>query len=65
MILAALGLGAVGLWFVIAGDAPARVLGLLLIAAGAALGYLFWIALTVERPEPGRTTPSTPEVQDG
>jgi hypothetical protein len=31
MILAVLGLGGVGLWFLIAGDGPARLVGLALI----------------------------------
>jgi hypothetical protein len=65
MIVAALGLGAVGLWFLIAGDAPARLLGLLMIGAGLALGYLFWVALAVERPEPGAAPPARSEEQGG
>ena len=65
MILVALGLCGVGLWFLIAGDAPARVLGILMVAVGLGLGYLFWVGLTAERPEPGAPPYTGPEVQDG
>ena len=50
MILAALGLGGIGLWFLIAGDGPARILGAGLIAVAGLLGYLVWVAIAVERP---------------
>ena len=65
MILAALGLGAVGLWFLIAGDAPARILGILMIALGLGLGWLFWIGLTAERPVPGSPPYTGQEAADG
>jgi hypothetical protein len=49
MILAILGLGGVGLWFLIAGDGPARIVGVVMIAIAALFGWLVWIALEVER----------------
>ncbi|MDG4649513.1 hypothetical protein P6F26_13805 [Roseibacterium sp. SDUM158017] len=52
MILAILGLGGVGLWFLIAGDGPARLVGVLLIALAGVFGFLLWVALEVERPSP-------------
>jgi hypothetical protein len=51
MIFAALGLGGFGLYLLLRGDGPARIMGLILIAAGAGLGFLFWVAIAVERPE--------------
>ncbi|MFW5655483.1 MAG: hypothetical protein ACOCYW_07540 [Roseicyclus sp.] len=65
MILVALGLGAVGLWFLIAGDAPARIIGLLMIALALGLFWLFWIGLTAERPVPGSPPYTGPEARDG
>jgi cation transporter-like permease len=50
MILAVLGLGGVGLWFLIAGDGPARLVGLALIGVAALFGFLLWVAIAVERP---------------
>jgi tellurite resistance protein TehA-like permease len=50
MILAVLGLGGVGLWFLIAGDGPARLVGLALIGLAALFGFLLWVAIAVERP---------------
>jgi cation transporter-like permease len=50
MILAVLGLGGIGLWFLIAGDGPARLVGLALIAGAALFGFLLWVAIAVERP---------------
>ena len=65
MILVALGLCGFGLWYLIAGDAPARIIGVILLAAGLGLIYLFWLGLTAERPEPGVTPPTAPEARDG
>ena len=50
MILAVLGLGGIGLWFLIAGDGAGRLVGLLLIALAALFGFLLWVAVAVERP---------------
>lgn len=49
MILAVLGLGLVGLWFVVAGDGPGRLVGVVLLLAGL-FGFLLWVALFVDRP---------------
>jgi hypothetical protein len=65
MILVALGLGGVGLWFLIAGDAPARIIGILMIALALGLLWLFWIGLTAERPVPGNPPYTGSEARDG
>jgi len=49
MILVALGLGAVGLYFLIFGDAPARVVGVVFIGIAAVFAFLMWVALTQDR----------------
>jgi hypothetical protein len=50
MILAVLGLGGIGLWFVIAGDGPARIVGPGAHRDAALFGFLLWVAVAVERP---------------
>lgn len=50
MILAAMGFAGIGLWFLIAGDGPARIVGVGLLALAAGLAYLVWVAIAVERP---------------
>ena len=50
MIIAALGLAAFGLYFLIMGDGPARFAGVLMLLVACILGFLFWVALYVERP---------------
>jgi hypothetical protein len=50
MILAILGLGGIGLWFLLAGDGPARLVGLALIALAGLFAFLLWVAVWVERP---------------
>jgi hypothetical protein len=57
MILAILGLGGVGLWFLIAGDGPAKLVGLALLALAALFGFLLWVALAVDRPGPASELP--------
>jgi hypothetical protein len=64
MILAVLGLGAVGLWFLIAGDGAGRLVGLFMIAMAGVFAYLLWVALEIERPPPGGMRPET-EATDG
>ena len=49
MILVALGLGAVGVYFLIFGDAPARFVGILFIAIAAVFAFLMWVAVTQDR----------------
>jgi cation transporter-like permease len=61
VILAILGLGGVGLWFLIAGDGPARLVGIGLIAVAALFAFLLWVAIEVERPASGDPA----EVTDG
>jgi cation transporter-like permease len=65
MILAVLGLGGVGLWFLIAGDGPARLVGLALIGVAALFGFLLWVAIAVERPAPSTAWPLQREVKHG
>jgi hypothetical protein len=55
MILAVLGLGGIGLWFLLAGDGPARLVGLLLLGLAGVFAFLLWVALEVERPDPARS----------
>jgi cation transporter-like permease len=65
MILAVLGLGGIGLWFVIAGDGPARIVGLAVIAMAGLFGFLLWVAVAVERPAASIPWPNEPEVTHG
>jgi cation transporter-like permease len=58
MILAVLGLGAIGLWFLIAGDGAGRLVGLFMIAMAGLFAFLLWVAIEVERPTPGATSPA-------
>jgi drug/metabolite transporter (DMT)-like permease len=51
MILAALAIGAFGLYLLVRGDGQARILGIILILVGGLLGFLFWVAVAVERPD--------------
>jgi hypothetical protein len=55
MILAILGLGGVGLWFLVAGDGPGKLVGLLLLGLAGLFAFLLWVALEVDRPEPSRS----------
>ncbi|GEM_PF-2452013 len=57
MILAVLGLGGIGLWFLIAGDGPARLVGLALIALACLFAFLLWVAVWVERPASAQHLP--------
>jgi hypothetical protein len=50
MILAVLGLGGIGLWFLIAGDGAGALVGLALIALAGLFGFLLWVAVAVESP---------------
>ena len=65
MILAVLGLGGVGLWFLIAGDGPARLVGLALILVAVLFAFLLWVAIAVERPSAALSWPMTPEAAHG
>ena len=65
MILVALGLGGIGLWFLIGGDGPARLVGLGLIALAALFGFLFWVAIAVDRPAGIIPGPRQTEVRHG
>lgn len=57
MIIAVIGLGGIGLWFLIAGDGPARLVGLALMALAALFGFLLWVAVAVERPATSTVRP--------
>ena len=65
MILAVLGLGCVGLWFLIAGDGPARLVGVALIALAGLFGFLLWVAVTAERSSASMAWPDSMEVAHG
>jgi cation transporter-like permease len=65
MILAVLGLGGVGLWFLVAGDGPARLVGLALILVAALFGFLLWVAIAVERPSKAPPWPEATEAAHG
>ncbi|WP_262875966.1 hypothetical protein [Roseicyclus sediminis] len=64
MILAVIGFGAVGLWFLLAGDGPARLVGLVLLALAGLFAFLLWVALTVER-APASVLPQSQETAHG
>ncbi|AHM04040.1 hypothetical protein roselon_01663 [Roseibacterium elongatum DSM 19469] len=49
MILVALGLAAIGIYFLVFGDAPARLVGVVFIAIAAVFAFLMWVALTQDR----------------
>ncbi len=51
MIFMILGFMGFGLYLLIKGDGPARIVGVLLIAIASVLVFLFWVALAVERPQ--------------
>lgn len=51
LVLAILGFGCIGLYFLIAGDGPARLVGLLLLGLAGLFAYMLWVAVAVERPE--------------
>ncbi len=65
MILAVLSLGGIGLWFLIAGDGPARLIGLALIGLAGLFGFLFWVAVAVERPSSLMILPQGREATHG
>jgi cation transporter-like permease len=65
MILAVLGLGGIGLWFLVAGDGPARLVGLALIGLAVLFGFLLWVAIAVERPAASTALPLEREVTHG
>jgi hypothetical protein len=54
MILAALAIGGFGLYLLVRGDGPARMLGVILVLLSGLLGFLFWVAVAVERPDTAR-----------
>jgi hypothetical protein len=49
----------------IAGDGPARLVGLALIGVAALFGFLLWVAIAVERPAPSTAWPLQREVKHG
>ncbi len=53
MILIFLAFIGFGIYLLIKGDGPARIVGILLILVASAMGFLFWVALAVELPPPG------------
>lgn len=62
MILAALGLGGIGLWFLIAGDGAGRLVGVGFLLVAGFFVFLLWVALAVERPISSASTLSVAEV---
>jgi hypothetical protein len=58
-------LGGVGLWFLIAGDGPARLVGLASSVLAALFGFLLWVAIAVERPAPSTALAPAREVKHG
>lgn len=65
MIFAVLSLSGVGLWFLIAGDGPARIVGLLLLAVAGVFAVLVWIAVSFERPDQAALWQTLPEIHHG
>lgn len=63
MILTVLAAGVFGLYLLVRGDGPARFVGILLILAATLFGYLFWVAIYIDRPPAEAARSSVMEVE--
>jgi predicted permease len=50
MILLPIAFATLGLYLLVMGDGPARLVGVILILVAALFGFLFWVAIYVELP---------------
>lgn len=50
MILPPIAFALLGLYLLIMGDGPARLVGVVLILVAGLFGFLFWVAIYVELP---------------
>ncbi len=58
MILLPIAFAIFGLYLLVMGDGPAKLVGVILILVAGAFGFLFWVAIYVELPPVGAYLPA-------